>query len=328
MKLKKLAISLLILFQCFNILAVENFLIQDDKYKINAVYEKVSYPGQAFFVKLIISAPKSKAFSVKANATLMGQKEIISNDFYVIKKDKTLNQTEMLVGLPMWSWEVPEENASITIKYSVNNDKEKSILLPVIIAPKKYLEETIHLNSKLSDLIGTTDTKKKEELEIFRVKLKNVDQKSVYEFEGFIRPTDGTRITSEFAQNRTFVYSNGKKSPSYHTGLDFGIPTGSEIVACGSGKVIMARWRTVTGYSVVIEHLPGLFSVYFHLSELKCKEGDVVNKGDLIALSGATGLATGPHLHWEVRMNYVCLDPDSLISDFAYNKDNDKFTFH
>ena len=81
----------------------------------------------------------------------------------------------------------------------------------------------------------------------------------------------------------------------------------------------MARWRIVTGYSVIIEHLPGLYSIYYHLSELKCKEGDIVNKGDLVALSGATGLATGPHLHWEIRMNTICLDPDSLVKNFSFS---------
>jgi murein DD-endopeptidase MepM/ murein hydrolase activator NlpD len=68
--------------------------------------------------------------------------------------------------------------------------------------------------------------------------------------------------------------------------------------------------RIVTGNSVVIEHLPGVYSLYYHLDKIEVKEGDIVEAGTLLGLSGATGLATGPHLHWEVRVNGENTDPD------------------
>ena len=80
----------------------------------------------------------------------------------------------------------------------------------------------------------------------------------------------------------------------------------------------MAEERISTGWSVVIEHLPGLYSLYYHMNELKVKKGDSVKAGTLLGHSGATGLATGPHLHWEVRMNSVCLEPDSFVKNDAY----------
>lgn len=72
-----------------------------------------------------------------------------------------------------------------------------------------------------------------------------------------------------------------------------------------------------TGWSVVIEHLPGLYSLYYHLKSLNVKENDYVKAGEKIGLSGSTGLATGPHLHWEVRLNMAALKPEFFMQDFT-----------
>lgn len=319
MKIKKLILSFIMIFTASLIFAGE-FTFNGNLYDITAVYDDVSYPGEAFFVRLKIeSHKKNKKINVKATADLTGKKSIAKADFYYLQPaGKSKNVTEMLVGLPMWSWQAVENDTKIIVTCSINDEEDVSFDLPVTISPKKYPHEVIHLDSKLSDLIGNPNEEKKEQSRVLNEQLATVNPTDVYEYTGFIRPTTGKRITSEFGQTRTFVYSNGKEAPSYHAGLDFGVPTGTEVVACGAGKIVMARWRIVTGYSVIIEHLPGFYSIYYHLSELKCKEGDIVKKGDLVALSGATGLATGPHLHWEVRMNSVCLEPDSFVKNYGF----------
>ena len=99
------------------------------------------------------------------------------------------------------------------------------------------------------------------------------------------------------------------------------IPTGTEIVAPASGKVMLAENRIATGWTVIIEHLPGLYTMYYHMSGLKVKEGQTVQQGDLLGPSGATGFATGPHLHWEVRLNSVIVNPDYFIeNDWSFNE--------
>jgi murein DD-endopeptidase MepM/ murein hydrolase activator NlpD len=85
--------------------------------------------------------------------------------------------------------------------------------------------------------------------------------------------------------------------------------------------VVLARSRIVTGNSVVIEHLPGVYSLYYHLDKIEVTEGAIVNTGALIGLSGATGLATGPHLHWEIRVSGENTDPDAFISRPLLDKD-------
>jgi murein DD-endopeptidase MepM/ murein hydrolase activator NlpD len=71
------------------------------------------------------------------------------------------------------------------------------------------------------------------------------------------------------------------------------------------------------GGSVVVDHGGGLYTMYFHLSEFKVDEGALVRRGDILALSGATGRVTGPHLHWGVRLNNARVDPLDLLRKFG-----------
>ena len=103
-----------------------------------------------------------------------------------------------------------------------------------------------------------------------------------------------------------------------HYGVDYGVPEGTLVTSCGDGKVVLAENRISTGWSVVVEHAPGLYSLYYHMSVLSVKDGQMVKQGEKLGLSGSTGLATGPHLHWEVRLNMCAVSPDFFTNDFAY----------
>ena len=116
-------------------------------------------------------------------------------------------------------------------------------------------------------------------------------------------------LSDVFGSVRVF---NGKTS-SPHLGLDFRVPTGTPVMAMNDGTVLLARPLYFEGNFVVIDHGQGLLTLYLHLSEFKVKEGDQVKRGQLIALSGGTGRATGPHLHAAVRWQGTYLDPASLI---------------
>jgi len=98
-----------------------------------------------------------------------------------------------------------------------------------------------------------------------------------------------------------------------HQGLDYRVPTGTPVAAMNEGTVLLARFLYFEGNCVVIDHGQGLLTLYFHLSELKVKEGDPVKRGQEIGLSGGTGRATGPHLHVAVRWQATYLDPARLL---------------
>ncbi|MFF3980727.1 transglycosylase family protein [Streptomyces sp. NPDC001828] len=87
----------------------------------------------------------------------------------------------------------------------------------------------------------------------------------------------------------------------YHTGVDFPVSTGTSVKAVTSGTVVSAGWGGSYGYQVVIHHPDGRYSQYAHLSAVNVKAGQKVNTGQRIGRSGATGNATGPHLHFEIR---------------------------
>jgi murein DD-endopeptidase MepM/ murein hydrolase activator NlpD len=124
----------------------------------------------------------------------------------------------------------------------------------------------------------------------------------------FHAPVDA-RISDVFGTQRKF---NGKVL-STHQGLDFAVPTGTPISALNAGTVILARPLYFEGNCVVLDHGQGLLTLYLHLSEFKVKEGDRVERGQLLGLSGGTGRATGPHLHIAVRWQGVYLDPATLL---------------
>src|SRR6266567_2701288 len=100
---------------------------------------------------------------------------------------------------------------------------------------------------------------------------------------------------------------------SRHLGLDYGVPAGTPVHAVNHATVLLARPLFFEGNCVVLDHGQGLLSLYLHLSEFSVKEGDTVDPGQVIGLSGGTGRATGPHLHLAIRWQGVYLNPATLL---------------
>lgn len=111
------------------------------------------------------------------------------------------------------------------------------------------------------------------------------------------------------------VFNNEPRAP--HGGADFSSPQGTPITAPGAGEIVLVRKLYFTGNTVVIDHGLGLQSLFAHLSRSDVHEGEVVARGQIIGAVGATGRATGPHLHWTVRLNGARVDPLSLIYALA-----------
>jgi len=131
----------------------------------------------------------------------------------------------------------------------------------------------------------------------------------VREWSGTFAAPANAEISDVFGAQRIF---NGKVG-STHWGLDFRVPTGTPVEAMNDGTVLLARPLYYEGDFVVLDHGQGMLTIYMHLSEFKVKEGDQVKRGQVIALSGGTGRATGPHLHVGVRWQGTYIDPAALI---------------
>jgi murein DD-endopeptidase MepM/ murein hydrolase activator NlpD len=117
------------------------------------------------------------------------------------------------------------------------------------------------------------------------------------------------RVTAGYGETRTF---NGVK-PGQHYGLDLAGKVGAPVVAANDGRVVLVRDAWASGDSVVVFHGAGLFTTYFHLSRIRVAEGEAVRRGQRIGDVGKTGRASGPHLHWGVRVGELYVDPRSVL---------------
>lgn len=127
--------------------------------------------------------------------------------------------------------------------------------------------------------------------------------------KAFIRtPVEFTRISSRFNPGRKHPVLNKIRA---HKGVDYAAPTGTPIVSTGNGKVIHAGWKGGYGNTVVIKHGNSYQTLYAHMKGIAkgLKPGSSVSQGQIIGYVGMTGLATGPHLHYEFQVNGVHVDP-------------------
>ncbi len=129
---------------------------------------------------------------------------------------------------------------------------------------------------------------------------------------------EATYFTSRFGNRRTYIGINTELTvEGFHTGLDFGGGTGLPITAPARGKVILAENWTVRGGTTIIDHGWGVYSGFWHQSKFYAQVGDVVEQGQVIGEVGGTGRVTGPHLHWELWVNGIQVDPlDWLINTY------------
>ncbi|MFG2600310.1 peptidoglycan DD-metalloendopeptidase family protein [Streptomyces sp. NPDC048462] len=132
---------------------------------------------------------------------------------------------------------------------------------------------------------------------------------------GYVHPVPGNHTTAYRASGAS--WSSGS-----HTGIDFPVSTGTSVKAITSGTVVTAGWGGAYGNEVVIKHADGHYSQYGHMSSLSVSAGQTVTAGQQVGLSGATGNATGPHLHFEVRTGPAYgsdIDPIAYLASHGIN---------
>lgn len=112
-------------------------------------------------------------------------------------------------------------------------------------------------------------------------------------------PITSTFVTAPYGDGRSY---NGGPIEIFHTGVDFGAGSGTPVYAAANGVVVYSGALTLRGNAVIIDHGRGVMTAYFHLLENLVMVGERVTQGQLIALVGSTGLSSGPHLHWDLRI--------------------------
>lgn len=122
---------------------------------------------------------------------------------------------------------------------------------------------------------------------------------------GLIWPSDARYITDKFGWRDAPTAG----ASTYHEGADIGAPYYSDVYAAQSGTVIQAGWNGGYGYSVIIAHDFGVATLYGHMNDYYVSVGQTVSRGQVIGECGSTGISTGPHIHYEVRINGEKIDP-------------------
>jgi murein DD-endopeptidase MepM/ murein hydrolase activator NlpD len=219
--------------------------------------------------------------------------------------------------------------AVLVVPYTYTTQKEVNVQVlenetfifeqTIQIAQRNFVTEMIPLDQVNTELRLIEDPQKTKEAQDLWELLTTYSSTTIYEEGLFILPVTSQRRTSFFGDRRTYLYSNGSSDTSIHGGIDFGIPQGTPVVACANGRVVFAGPRIVTGMTIAIEHMPGVFSLYYHLKDISVHPDMIVSKGEQIGFSGATGLATGPHLHWEIRIHGEFADPDVFTKRLILN---------
>ena len=208
--------------------------------------------------------------------------------------------------------------------YSVRLLGDNGVLVarkPIEILPREFFSETIRLDSPMSELRRTGDPRRaRQSRELMQI-LSRTDTQAVYHVGPLANPVPGAVRTSHYGDRRRYLYTDGETDRSVHSGIDLAASFQTPVRCSGDGRIVFADERIITGNTVVIEHLPGVYSLYYHLDLLYVEKGDHVEEGQVLGLLGSTGLVTGAHLHWEIRIGGVPVDPDVMADFRLYQND-------
>lgn len=188
---------------------------------------------------------------------------------------------------------------------------ERSIKLSVVT----YSEEVIKLNERMNSLYTDESERKRAESRRFWAVLNTPNKTAVHQIGSLTSPIKNGIPTAFFGDKRRYHMPDGSESSSIHNGEDLWAEIGSPVGAAGRGRVVLSTERLLTGNTVVIEHLPGVFTVYFHMDSIDVDEDEFVEQNQRIGTIGDTGFATGRHLHWELRIGTTAVNPKYFLEN-------------
>src|SRR4026209_1187385 len=208
-----------------------------------------------------------------------------------------------LLGIDM-----QDEPGTYQLAVEVKQDEQAKLLsFNVLVAKENFHVEHLTLPKEKVDLDEKGAARWKAEQDQVKQALAENSRLKLWH-SNFVEPVNGKR-TGLFGSVRIM---NGKpRNP--HNGEDRGAPRGADVAATNDGIVRIAVDHIFSSKGVFVDHGLGFYTMYFHLSEILVKDGDLVTAGQIIGKVGATGRATGPHLHWGVKLNGARVNPYSLL---------------
>lgn len=208
-----------------------------------------------------------------------------------------------LIGIDMQD-EPGTYELSVEVK---QGEQAKQLSFNVQVAKEKFTVEHLKLPKDKVDLDEKSTARWKAEQALVKQALAENSRLKLWR-SNFVEPVSGKR-TGIFGSVR--IMNGQARNP--HNGEDIGAPMGTDVAATNDGIVRITVDHIFSGKGVFVDHGLGFYTMYFHLSEILVKDGDLVTAGQIIGKVGATGRATGPHLHWGVKLNGARVNPYALL---------------
>jgi murein DD-endopeptidase MepM/ murein hydrolase activator NlpD len=194
--------------------------------------------------------------------------------------------------------------------------QERALPEASLVLPPVFLQEKI---GELADAVGVDGGDRLAAFREINTRIRAENEKRIREiaggatpellFQGSFEQLANSKVTSPFAEQRNYFVDGQKVSQSVHYGYDLASLAGSPVTASNAGRVVFAEELGIYGQCAIVDHGLGLHSLYGHLSSLDVQAGDPVQKGQVLGLSGQTGLAGGDHLHFAMLLHGVYVDP-------------------
>jgi len=192
---------------------------------------------------------------------------------------------------------------SLALNATQQDGSKSATAVNVVVGAGPYATENIQLAPGREELLDP-DLVQAEQTRMVEL-WSQISMRPLWEGPFGLPLTEG-KVTSPFGTRRS--YNDGPVN-GFHGGTDFGAGSGTPIYAPAGGRVVLAEKLTVRGNAVLIDHGVGVYSGYWHQSALAVQVGQTVQPGDLVGYVGDTGLVTGAHLHWEMRVGGIAVDP-------------------
>jgi len=223
----------------------------------------------------------------------------------------------ILAGRPYFPVAVPLSARPGTFTLEIEGRRSRRLTLRIL--PKTYPVERLTLPRRMVTFPPEILARVRRELALLRGTLA-VSRGGICRWkEPFELPVRG-RVSSPFGLRR--ILNGEPRSP--HGGVDFAVPAGTPVRSAQEGRVVLTGEFYLPGRVVILDHGCGVYTYYAHLSRILVRRGDRVRRGEVIGLSGASGRATGPHLHFGLYLSGVKVDPVSFVKLIQYFTREDK----
>ena len=290
---------------------VESYLPSEELTDLSTAIDDVTKDKETNQIYEVKSGDTLSSIALEYNLTvadLIAMNESLEDEFTRIRVED-----ELIVTVPE-----PELSVQYTIEDYYEEDYEAEVeYIPNdswYTTQSKVLQEPSAGHRKVVALITYTDnsevSREIEKEEVTYQAVPKIVERGTIVPPTYIKPISGGRLSSGFGRR-----SAPKKGAStYHKGVDWATPVGTAVVASSSGTVTRAGWGSGYGYCVYIKHADGRETRYGHLSKILVSTGQKVSQGQKIALSGNTGVSTGPHLHFEILINGSQVNPLNYLN--------------